>query len=150
MFKKFATVATVLFFSVYFTACKKESSTKVEEPQAPVITGKWRYLTSLRKQYSGGQTKDSTYIFVGGEYVQFNTDGTGIGNYTTFNYKVDGKKLTFVVDAYFADGTPAPKQTVTCEVQDAGANKLIFYYDYTEKLADGTKTGHEIYDYLSR
>ena len=78
-----------LLLSVGFTACKKESSTKVQTTQEKML-GKWNLVSELTNDFYGGSSHLHTYPFSPGDYVEFKNDGKYIefksGSSSTYDY----------------------------------------------------------------
>ena len=79
----------LLLLSVGFTACKKESSTKVQTTQEKML-GKWNLVSELTNDFYGSSSHLHTYLFSPGDYVEFKNDGKYIefksGSSSTYDY----------------------------------------------------------------
>ncbi len=79
----------ILFLSMGFMACKKESPAKVQTTQEKLL-GKWNLVSELTNDFYGGTSHLHTYPFSSGDYVEFTSDGKYIefksGSSTTYNY----------------------------------------------------------------
>lgn len=116
------TVLAVLFFS-----CKKDKDNK---DSTVSLTGKWTYVKDSVNTYQNGELLNTQVFDYADEYhfIQFNKDGTGSDDNTTFTYKVTGDKIAFHTEAYTRDGIEYPAEDDEVKLIELSNNKLYFVY----------------------
>jgi hypothetical protein len=104
---KTSTLIFSILIILLFAGCSKNSENKpITQDHADLLIGKWQYKSDEVKFYSKGQqTGPGPYTYTGGDYIQFNADGTGRNNETTFTYKVVDEILMVNFSAYTSGGT---------------------------------------------
>jgi hypothetical protein len=134
-------------------SCKKSNNKPKPIIPPASIVGKWSFVHDSISQITNGVVVPSraNYTYVNGEYMKFNSDGTG--NYYSyysnvpFTYKIkEDTVLTIMSAAYVVYGDPVPAITTVPIIQQLTATKLRLYYLET---GTGPTSFHE-FQYLSR
>jgi len=116
--KKFLLIA---LFGIYFlsliTGCKKEADTTTPASETPAIVGKWSYKNDLVSFYTKGNVKSSPFTYINAEFIQFNKDGSGNDDNTTFTYTVKNNQLIISYAAYTSGGITYDAETSTSELK---------------------------------
>ena len=85
-------LSIALLISIGFIACKKTSTT--ENPNLPIITGKWKYIKTVLNDFYLDSSHVYTYPGDALDYVDFRTDGIAYsltrGSYDTTVYGIIG------------------------------------------------------------
>jgi hypothetical protein len=148
--KKTITSIFSILFILLITACNKSSDNKpVTPPTTDLLVGKWQYKSDEVKIYSKGQqTGGGPYTYTDGEYIQFNADGTGRNDKTTFTYKVVDETLTVNYSAYTFGGQVYDAVSENSHLDELSDHKLTLFYDNTTQDGNGLLTGNSVLEYL--
>jgi hypothetical protein len=133
------------------TGCKKETTQKNTDDNSISIVGKWNYKNDVVSIYTKSKlTGGGPYTYSNGEYIQFNNNGTGRDQNTTFTYTVKNKEITISYAAYTKGGDTYDADVSTAAITELSDNKLTLYYDSTFKDSDNLLNGNEVTEYLVR
>lgn len=148
--KKLLLFAFFGLFIISVNGCKKENTTK-QTQETPLIVGKWNYKSDQVNIYTKSKiTGGGPYTYTGGEFIQFNKDGSGSDYNTTFTYTVKNNTLTINYAAYILGGSTYDAETVVSQIKELSANKLTLYYDFTFRDSGNLLNGNEVTEYLTK
>jgi hypothetical protein len=123
----------VTFFAIAFATltigCKKDSKAVIPGKEISPIVGKWKY--NYVDAHTPGVTIERRYIYTKGEYLQFNTDGTGKDLHTSFSYTIKDKTVSISYAEYTTDGVIHNAFVDIATIKELTGNKLTLQFDYT-------------------
>jgi hypothetical protein len=151
MTKTITSIFSILFV-LFISACSKSPANKPVTPSnSNLLIGKWEYKSDEVKIYTKGQqTGGGPYTYKNGEYIQFNADGTGRNEVTTFTYKIVNETLTVNYNRYSVGGQSYDAESEDSHIDELSDHKLTLFYDSTAKDSNGLKKGDTVVEYLTR
>ena len=118
-----------------FIGCSKSSNTP-KPTAAALITGQWYYTVDSVTTYANGSLQNtSSNGYAHSDYVQFNTDGTGLqydqhsGSKIAFTYKLTGSSLLLNYPSQVILGTTTDAKSQTAVIKTLTTSALQLYFD---------------------